>query len=66
MVTTPEIDQSFILRGDEMDRFRYKWLQRVGDYYRLIAQEQELAEAEASANNVIALPTMEERLLAIS
>jgi hypothetical protein len=46
LVTTPELTQSFVLRGDEMDTFRYKWLQKVGEYYRLVALEREAAEQQ--------------------
>lgn len=45
LVTTPETTQSFMLRGDEMNSFRYKWLQRVGQYYRMIETEQQVAAA---------------------
>lgn len=45
LVTTPEITQSFVLRGDELNTFRYKWLQKVGEYYRLVALEQQAEEA---------------------
>lgn len=48
MVTTPEITQSFLLRGDELDSFRYKWLQKVGSYYEITAKEAEVAEAVAA------------------
>jgi hypothetical protein len=66
MVTTPEIDQSFILRGDEMDRFRYKWLQRVGEYYRLIEQERELALVEQEQDRAARLTTMDAPALVAS
>lgn len=44
LVTTPETTQSFLLRGHELDRYRYRWLQRVAQYYQLI-------EAEAAAED---------------
>lgn len=66
LVTTPEIDQSFVLRGDEMNRFRYRWLQKVGEFYRLIAQEEEVARAETEQSPVAELPTMRAPALAAS
>ena len=35
LVSTPEIDQSFLLHGDELDRFHVRWLQRVRQYQEL-------------------------------
>ena len=35
LVSTPEIDQSFILHGDELSRFQTKWLQKVRRYEEL-------------------------------
>lgn len=43
LVTTPETTQSFILRGHELNTYRYRWLQRVGTYYRMIETENEVA-----------------------
>jgi hypothetical protein len=40
LVSTPEIDQSFLFHGDELSRFRMKWLQKVRRY-------EELKELEA-------------------
>jgi len=62
LVTTPELTQSFVLRGDEMDTFRYKWLQKVGEYYRLVALEQEVAEATASSDELITMSPKEHAL----
>jgi hypothetical protein len=45
IVSTPEIDQSFLLHGDELARFKTKWLQRVRRYRELKAKE-EKAEAK--------------------
>lgn len=41
LVTTPNEVQSFILRPHELQRYRYKWLQKVAEYKRLVALEQE-------------------------
>jgi len=38
--------QSFILRGDELHEAKYKWLQRVAQYWSLVADEA-AAEAES-------------------
>ena len=45
LVSTSEIDQSFLLHGDELERARITWLQKVALFYELIAAE----EAEARA-----------------
>lgn len=42
LVTTPETTQSFLIRGDELNQSRYRFFQRVKQYY-------ELEEAEAGA-----------------
>ena len=44
LVSTPEIDQSFIFHGDELGRFKTKWLQKVRRYGEL----KEIEEQEAS------------------
>jgi hypothetical protein len=41
IVSTPEIDQSFYLHGDELGRFRTRWLQRVRKYRELKEEEEE-------------------------
>lgn len=41
LVTTPETVQSFILRPHELRSFRFKWLQKVAEYKRLVALEEE-------------------------
>lgn len=61
LVTTPETVQSFVLRGHELQAFRYKWLQRVAEYYRLVAAEKELAALEES--DKLAIPLPGERIL---
>lgn len=43
LVTTPEITQSFLLRGDELNQFRYRWLQKVETYWRMVELEQAAA-----------------------
>ena len=40
LVSTPEIDQSFYLHGDDLEHYRLKWLQKVRHYYKLVEQEQ--------------------------
>jgi hypothetical protein len=45
-----------------MDTFRYKWLQKVGEYYRLVALEQEVAEATASSDELITMSPKEHAL----
>lgn len=50
LVSTPETDQSFLIFGDEMQRHRTKWLQRVRQFYELKAAEAEQAlEPELAA-----------------
>ena len=44
LVSTPEIDQSFLFHGDELDRFRTKWLQKVRRYGELKEMEEQEAE----------------------
>jgi hypothetical protein len=39
LVSTPEIDQSFLFHGDELGRFRTRWLQRVRKYRELKEEE---------------------------
>ena len=41
LVTTPETVQSFVLRPHELRSFRFKWLQKVAEYKRLVALEEE-------------------------
>jgi hypothetical protein len=46
LVSTPEIDQSFFLHGDDLLHYRHKWLLKVRHYQELVAAEQaEQAEA---------------------
>jgi hypothetical protein len=49
IVSTPEIDQSFIFQGDELSRFQTKWLQRVRRYKELKEIEHQ-EEIERQAN----------------
>ena len=35
LVSTPEIDQNFLLHGDELSRYQTKWLQKVRRYEEL-------------------------------
>ena len=37
--STPEIDQSFSLHGDDIQHFKIKWLQKVRKYGEIIEQE---------------------------
>jgi hypothetical protein len=39
LVSTPEIDQSFFLHGDDIQHFKVKWLQKVRKYGEIIEQE---------------------------
>ena len=55
LVTTTEITQSFLIRGDELVRGQYRFFQRVNQYYELIAQE-ELERAATQALDVTAIP----------
>ena len=41
LVTTPDEVQSFILRPHELQKYRYKWLQKVAEYKKLVALERE-------------------------
>ncbi len=40
LVSTPEIDQSFLMHGDELARFKTKWLQKVRRYRELKEMEE--------------------------
>jgi hypothetical protein len=46
IVSTPEIDQSFILTREELDRHRTKWLQKIRRY-------QEIKEEEEQAKHIL-------------
>ena len=46
IVSTPEIDQSFILTSEELDRHRTKWLQKIRRY-------QEIKEEEEKAKHIL-------------
>ncbi len=51
LVSTPEIDQSFLFQGDELSRFQTKWLQKVRRYKELKEIEhQEELEKQADAS----------------
>ncbi len=41
LVSTPETDQSFILHGGELDKFRTKWLQKVRRYKEIKEEEED-------------------------
>ena len=45
LVSTPEIDQCFTFQGDELERFKTRWLQRVRKY-RDLKEEEAAAEKE--------------------
>lgn len=65
VITTPDTTQSFLLRGHELHAWRYKWLQRVSDYYRIVARE---ADAQAVVQDQaivlpITTPSMGQKLL---
>jgi hypothetical protein len=47
LVSTPEIDQSFLFHGDDLAKYRIKWLQKVRRYRELKAEES--AELEANS-----------------
>lgn len=38
LVTTPETTQSFIIHGDELRRYQYKWLQKCRKFYDMVAK----------------------------
>ena len=46
IVSTPEIDQSFILNANELNKFQTKWLQKVRRY-------QEIKEEEKEAKHIL-------------
>ena len=46
IVSTTEIDQSFILTSEELDRYRTKWLQKIRRY-------QEIKEEEKQAKHIL-------------
>lgn len=52
LVTTPELTQSFLLRGDELNGYRYKWLQKVATYWRMVELEQEAVAASGGASEL--------------
>ena len=53
LVSTPEIDQSFFIHGDDMERARTSWLQKVRKYKEICEQEAaERAQQEAMAGEV--------------
>jgi hypothetical protein len=37
LVTTPETTQSFIIHGDELKRYEYRWLQKVRKFWDMVA-----------------------------
>jgi len=40
IVSTPEIDQSFIITHEELERYRVKWLQKIRRYQEIKAEEE--------------------------
>ena len=46
LVSTPEIDQSFYLHGDDLALYRCKWLQKVRQFYEIVEAEKEELGAE--------------------
>jgi len=40
IVSTPEIDQSFIITQEELERYRVKWLQKIRRYQEIKAEEE--------------------------
>ena len=40
IVSTPEIDQSFILNTAELDKYKTKWLQKIRKYQEIKAEEE--------------------------
>lgn len=64
LVTTPHTTQSFLLRGHELHAWRYKWTQRVADYYQIIAREKELAALGLDEAGTLNVPSsMGQKLL---
>lgn len=50
LVSTPEIDQSFYLHGDDLQHYRCIWLQKVRKYQEILAEEAaEQAQLDAMA-----------------
>ena len=59
IVSTPEIDQSFILNANELNKFQTKWLQKVRRYQEIKEEEKkakhilkELKESEDARNHL--------------
>ena len=44
LVSTPEIDQSFLFHGDDLTKYKTKWLQKVRRYRELKAEESQALE----------------------
>jgi hypothetical protein len=51
LVSTPEIDQNFFIHGDELARFRIRWLQKVR-HYRELKELEALAPEQAEQEAV--------------
>ena len=48
MVSTPETFQNFYVLGDELQRYKIKWRQKVREYWDIVAREQEEAHQAAA------------------
>ncbi len=55
LVSTPEIDQSFFLHGDDLQRAECSWLQKVNHFYEILAAEAEQAQADEIQTPALAL-----------
>ena len=49
LVSTPEITQNFIIRGDELEKFKVRWLQRVRMYYEILEKAEAPEQLELAA-----------------
>jgi hypothetical protein len=57
LVSTPEIDQSFYLHGDDLEVYRFKWLQKVRHYQEICEQEAAEREQQVILDSSIARPS---------
>lgn len=58
MVTTPEITQSFILRGDELDSYKVRWLQKKRKYNQLLEEAGQTPYLLRPTDAIIQAPAM--------
>lgn len=49
LVSTPDITQSFLIHGDELKTQKFKWLQRVRQYWEIVEAEAQEAAVSNSA-----------------